>query len=542
MKPQPQNLPTYSSDVLVIGSGLAGIACALALAPLSVTLLTKTSRLASGSSVCAKGGIAAAIAANDTPELHAVDTLTVGGGLSNPERTRALTAEGAENLRWLMQQGVSFDRDPAGELSLAQEAAHRFPRIVHAGGDGTGQLLMRSLAKRAQATSTIDVRTNTTAIDLIIDGDRVCGVYVADTSGQVSRVLAPNVVLATGGIGMAWWQTTNPREATGDGLAMAARAGARLTDLEFVQFHPTALAPEGNFAGASMQLLTEALRGAGALLVDETGERFMQYEHPAAEMAPRDIVARTIAQRQHKHLKTFLDVRPIFAAGRQAAFPQAIAASEAAGYDPATDLLPVAPAAHYHMGGVQTDSVGRTSVAGLYACGEVATTGIHGANRLASNSLLEALAFARRVAKQIAQYPVDHDSRGTGTSELAEFAVVAQTPDLVKIIRATRQIMSRQVGVQRTAMGLESALNEFSRLDAKMAAIARPTDRGAAHIATWNEARNTLLVARLIALAASQREESRGAHYRGDFPTVNSAWRRRQTFTIGELTDASAGS
>ncbi|MDH3410679.1 MAG: FAD-dependent oxidoreductase, partial [Gammaproteobacteria bacterium] len=278
-------------DIIVVGSGIGGLVCALSLAPRPVTLITKTPKLQGGSSLWAQGGIAAAVGPNDSPQAHAADTLSAGAGLSDPERARELTDEAAASLDWLVREGIPFDRDIHGDLALAREAAHQFPRVVHAGGDTTGQVLVSSLIDRVAGVPSVKVLEDTLAYDLVVERGRVQGLITfSRENGWVFR-RAPQVVLATGGIGMAWWRTTNPVEATGDGLAMAARAGARLTNLEFVQFHPTALAVETR-GGASLPLLTEALRGAGALLLDEQGERFMLLEHPLAELAPRDVVAR----------------------------------------------------------------------------------------------------------------------------------------------------------------------------------------------------------------------------------------------------------
>ncbi|MFQ5982409.1 MAG: L-aspartate oxidase, partial [Woeseiaceae bacterium] len=388
-----KQMSVSADDVIVVGSGIAGLSCALALAPRPVTVLTKTPRLASGSSLWAKGGIAAAIGPEDKPEYHAADTLSAGAGLSDPEGALRLAEDGVENLQWLVDAGIPFDRSTDGNLALAREAAHRHPRIVHAGGDATGHLMMKSLIERVRNTRSIKVREGTLAHDLTVNDGRVQGLLAYSLSRGWTYHHASHVVLATGGIGMAWWHTTNPREATGDGLAMAARAGASLVDLEFVQFHPTALAVHSH--GASLPLLTEALRGAGALLVDESGHRFMRSVHRDAELAPRDVVARAIQSRIASGQRVYLDLRPVLSNGRGELFPQAIDAARNAGLEPTGEPLPVTPAAHYHMGGVQIDHWGRTSVGGLWACGEVATTGIHGANRLASNSLLEALAYGR---------------------------------------------------------------------------------------------------------------------------------------------------
>jgi L-aspartate oxidase len=507
-----------ADDVIIVGSGLAGLACALELAPRPVTLITKTPRLEGGSSILAKGGIAAAIGPGDTPGHHMEDTLSAGAVLSDPVGASQLAKDSVENLRFLLDEGVSFDRTPGGELQLAQEAAHRFPRIVHAGGDATGHTIMKSLIERVRATRSIHVLENTLVHDLVVQGRCVHGVVASTPGQQWTFYQAPQVVIATGGIGMSWWHTTNPQEATGDGLAMAARAGAKLADLEFVQFHPTALAVHSKNNGASLPLLTEALRGAGALLLDASGLRFMLSEHPDAEMAPRDVVARAIEKRTSIGQSVFMDLRPVFKEKKDHLFPQAIEAAGKAGFDPARDPVPVIPAAHYHMGGIQTDHRGQTSITGLRACGEAATTGIHGANRLASNSLLEALHYARRVAQDIARSPIARYKHPAPAPAEPNIPPDTAMVKLNAIVATTRKLMSRKVGVLRSGDGLVTALSRLSELDKQMQSLAdqdascrAPSERGIKH---WSEARNLLLVARLVTLAAMQRTESRGAHFR----------------------------
>jgi len=528
-------------DVIVIGSGLAGLACALELAPRPVTLITKTPGLDGGSSVLSKGGIAAAIGPGDTPAYHAQDTLSAGAGLSDPESALQLAKDSLDNLQFLRDEGVVFDRTPAGGMQLAQEAAHRHPRIVHAGGDATGHSIMTSLIERVRATRSIKVLENTHVHDLVVRGGRVRGIVVYTPGGQWIDYQASQVVVATGGIGMCWWHTTNPEEATGDGLAMAARAGAKLTDLEFVQFHPTALAVRGKNNGASLPLLTEALRGAGALLLDESGDRFMLQEHPAAEMAPRDVVARSIEKRTAAGQTVFLDMRPVFHVGENHLFPQAIEAARNAGFEPAQEPVPVIPAAHYHMGGIQTDHRGRTSIDGLWACGEVATTGIHGANRLASNSLLEALVYARRVAVEIAASPITQYQHAAPVRVGPGFLRHSNV-ELDGIVENIRKLMSRSVAVSRSGNSLAMALSQLSELEQRMQ---RKTEQNTTSIAPladkvnrWSEARNLLVVARLVTLAALQRNESRGAHYREDYPHPAPEWQRRQSLTIDQLSAA----
>jgi len=528
-----------ADSVIVVGSGMAGLICALALAPRSVTLMTKTPRLEGGSSLWAKGGIAAAVGPEDTPEHHAADTLSAGAGLSDPEGALRLAEEGVENLQWLVDEGVPFDRAVDGTLDLAREAAHRYARIVHAGGDATGRILMQALIKRVRATRSITVLEDTFAHDLMVSDGQVQGLVAYHPKKGWAYHYSSHVVLATGGIGMTWWHTSNPTEATGDGLAMAARAGANLADLEFVQFHPTALAVKNETNGASLPLLTEALRGAGALLLDESDYRFMVSEHPAAEMAPRDVVARAIEKRTRAGHRVYLDLRPVLIGGHSASFPQAIEASKRAGFNPKTEPLPVIPAAHYHMGGIQTDHRGRTSIDGLWACGEVAATGVHGANRLASNSLLEAAVFARWVAADIRSHPGSQNKQPLLAPATPNIPPNSAGAELKRIFDATRELMSHHVGVVRSGDGLETAFSQLSKFDRQLHEL---SDRYVAHdpssadtVVRWSETRNLLLIARLVTLAALQREESRGAHYRDDHPISTREWQRHQTLTVDEL-------
>lgn len=531
-----------NDEIIVVGSGLAGLVSALAMAPRTVTLITKTRSLAGGSSLLAQGGIAAAVGQDDSPESHAADTVSAGAGLSDPESVRQLTNESAESLQWLLEHGIRFDRTRDGGLALAHEAAHQAPRVVHAGGDATGLNVMQSLIERVAESSSIRVLQDTFVHDLLVSDGEIRGLVTFNPTDGWTRHRASRVVLATGGIGATWWHTTNPVEATGDGLAMAARAGATLADLEFVQFHPTALAVDQTSGGASLTLLTEALRGAGALLIDEAGSRFMTAEHAAAEMAPRDVIARAIHQRTRSGRRVFLDLRPVLSAGLGASFPQAIAAAAKAGFDPNHEPLPVSPAAHYHMGGVQTDSYGRTSVRGLWACGEVATTGVHGANRLASNSLLEALTYALRVVGDI---------RSTPTRRQNNFLPMPATPDippltarkaLQSIEDETRKLMSQKVGILRSGIDLQDAQTGLAEMEAQLTAVSvqrEPESEPAGEmVRTFGEIRNRLLVARLVTLAALRREESRGAHHRDDFPNAMLDWQHRQAMTVDALLEA----
>ena len=503
-----------TTDVVVIGSGIAGLTCALHLreAGLHVTVVTKVN-IDDGSTRWAQGGIAAVLDPLDTPEAHAQDTVVAGVGLGDRAAIDVLVTEGPARVRELMRWGTRFDRHSDGSLMLTREGGHHANRIVHAGGDATGAEVQRALHTAVRRDPWIRLIEHALVLDLLTDSaGRACGVTLhvlgEGSEDGVGAVLGRAVVLATGGMGQIFAVTTNPSVSTGDGVALAMRAGAAVTDVEFVQFHPTALylGTEGRRA-AQQPLVSEALRGEGAHLVDADGKRFMVGQHDLAELAPRDIVAKGI----HRVLlatgadHVFLDARHV--PDLTTRFPTITASCLAAGVDPTTGLIPVAPAAHYASGGVRTDLRGRTSIAGLYACGEVACTGVHGANRLASNSLLEGLVFSRRIAEDIAA-----DLPGQADPQPAAVAESWVVDDAIK--DGLQRAMTRGAGVLRSADSLAATGATLVELSATRA---RP------NTATW-EATNLLTVASALVAAATTREETRGCHWREDHPSARDEW------------------
>ena len=500
--------------VVVVGAGLAGLALALRLAPRPVTIVAKAPPGTGAASVWAQGGIAAAIGPDDSPSLHEADTLAAAAGIADRDVVRHLTEAAPEAIDWLAGLGVAFDRDADGRFQLGREAAHGRRRIVHVAGDATGAAIMKTLAERVAATPSIELVLGE-AVSLAQAGGRVVGIWyrpadaAADAPPRLLRGAA--TVLATGGIGRLYRETTNPAGACAQGLALAAAAGARLADLEFVQFHPTAI----DVGRDPMPLATEALRGAGAILVNSRGERFMAQVHPDAELAPRDVVARAIFRERQAGRQVFLDATEAVAADFDARFPTVAALCREAGIDPVRQPIPVAPAVHYHMGGVAVDAHGRTSLPGLWAAGEVASTGAHGANRLASNSLLEALWLAREVARDVAATPVP-DAAAEPEAPPARDAAV--DPALEAELR---RIMADNVGVARDATRLGEAVTRL----AEMAPL----------VAGSQTLSGMVLVGRLIAIAALARGESRGSHFREDFPLAADMWKRRCAATRAEL-------
>lgn len=514
-----------SADVVVIGTGVAGLACALELAGRRVDLLTKTT-LSSGSSLWAQGGVAVAMGVGDSPELHAADTVAAGAGLVDPVIAELLAEEGVTAIRRLIELGAEFDRSAKGELDFGREAAHSRRRILHSHGDSTGAELVRALAERIRTAPWVQLFEGAFAAELVVAADgpdaepAVVGVLARHADGRFVLHEATQVVLATGGLGQLFRFTTNPPESTGDGIALAAAAGARLVDLEFVQFHPTALAVDLD----PLPLLSEALRGEGATLVNEAGFRFMPAEHADAELAPRDVVARGIWKQLAAGRKVFLDGRAAIGERFPTKFPTIFANCQRAGVDPRIELMPVVPAAHYFMGGVAVDEWGRASLPGLWACGEVSATGVHGANRLASNSLLEALVFGSRVAEAIGASTRLVPAAGAAAAAVAgRTGAVASAVDPIAAFadlrREIRDLAWERLGLVRDAAGLTAAAQRFAEILLQLPAAP-------------SEVRNLAIAGSLVAAAALHREESRGAHYRTDFPQPAEAWRFRQFLDV----------
>lgn len=515
-----------AGDVVIVGAGLAGLFTALQLAPMPVTVLAAAPLGKGASTGWAQGGVAAAVGGNDRPELHAADTLAAGAGIVDADVARFVAAEGPGRIADLLDYGVPFDRDANGAFELSQEAAHSRRRVVHVSGDRTGGAILDALVAKVRATPSIRVLEGYEADDLIVTDGRVEGVRLVRTGNGGKEVYeyfpACAVVLATGGIGALYAVTTNPPYARGESIAMAARAGATIADPEFVQFHPTAI----DVGLDPAPLATEALRGEGATLLNDRGERFMLPIDPRAELSSRDVVARAVFTERAAGRGAYLDCRAAIGDRFAAHFPTVYALCRQAGIDPARELIPVAPAAHYHMGGIATDARGRSSVPGLWAVGEVASTGLHGANRLASNSLLEATVFAARVADDIRE--LGRSSRVTARTHLQRVCDIAADHALTRgpMVERLRRTMSEHVGVVRNATGLKKAL-----------AILRDIERQAG---SDRVLANMALAARFVAAGALLREESRGAHERSDFPATAQNYATRTFLTLDDIEDIGA--
>jgi L-aspartate oxidase len=490
---------------LVIGSGIAGLHTAWRASEHGEVLVLTKRSLFDSATAYAQGGIAAALGAGDSPALHRRDTLAAGAALCDERAVRVLVEEGPSRVRELQLAGAHFDLDPGGGLKLGREAAHSRRRIVHSDGDRTGAEVARTLVARVRESKRTSVLEKARVLSLIVARDRCAGVR-ASVAGQAVEIRADATVLATGGCGQIYRYTTNPVVATGDGYAIAHRAGVRLADMEFVQFHPTALdAPEN-----PLSLISEAVRGEGAVLINGNGQRFMPRRHKLAELAPRDIVAREIFREQQRTGRVWLDATSL---GKSfpARFPGIFAICQARGIDPRHDRIPVTPAAHYMMGGIVTDLRGHSSLENLYACGEVARTGVHGANRLASNSLLEGLVFAERIARDLSTVPRRRSRAPAGRWTVPALPDRGAAQVAADAIRA---VMWEDAGIDRNAAGLRAGLAELEEIGGRLAPGA-------------TEELNMCDVSRLVAQSALAREESRGGHYRSDFPTPRRGWAHR---------------
>jgi L-aspartate oxidase len=525
------HLPCVQCDVLIIGTGVAGLSCALAAAPSRRVVLVTKDTFEENNTAYAQGGVAAALAPDDSPELHAKDTKVAGAGLSDDDTVMRLVHDGPDRIRELIALGIGFDQED-GQLQLGQEAAHSSRRIAHAGGDATGRAVHRTLWNAVVVQMGIAIREHTMLLDIIVEDGRALGAMLLHLhTGSLSLVSTRAIVVATGGIGAIYEWTTNPLVATGDGIAAAYRAGASVADMEFVQFHPTALALREN----PLFLVSEAVRGEGAIARDRAGVAFLRDYHPDGELAPRDIVSRAILDHCQRTGERYVNldcsmIDPGYFARR---FPTILSACLRHGLDPRTEPIPVTPAAHYTMGGIRVELDSRTDIEGLYAAGECSCTGVHGANRLASNSLLEGLVFGS--ISGLSAAGADASDLGTRIRRLPWTAPCPpeERPEwrVVECIAELRSLLWRDVGIVRAGEGLSRAL---AKIEAWLGEFGVPLLRRADI-----ELANMLVVGRLVVLSALRRDESRGAHYRVDCPERDDERWRRHIYRrlIGALGD-----
>jgi L-aspartate oxidase len=510
------------ADFLVIGAGVAGLRAAVELASAGRVLVLAKREVTESNTQWAQGGIAAALSDEDEISLHLQDTLQAGDGLCNPEAAKVLVEDAPERIDELIQWGTKFDRQGT-KLTFGREGAHSRNRILHAHGDSTGREILRALYAKSKTLKKISVREFEFSTDLIVEDGHVCGIHLINERGEQQQMTASAVLLATGGMGQLYRNTTNPAVATGDGVAMAFRAGAEISDMEFIQFHPTAL----YLKNAPRFLLSEALRGEGAYLRNIELHRFMPKYHPMGELAPRDVVARAILHElevsQIKDPIVYLDLTHLDADHVKNRFPRIYATCMQFNIDITTDMIPIRPAAHYAMGGVRTDLDGRCTLPGLYAAGEAAATGVHGANRLASNSLLEGLVFGARAGKTMREELRRASARPAKSNRAVSNGPVDAATE--EVIRDIQDLMWRDVGIVRTGTGLRAAIEHLTRIAPR---VAHPQTRRA------HEAHNIHTLGLLVARSALAREESRGAHYRTDFPAHNDAKFLKHSVTKGD--------